>query len=100
MKFLPAFLRFATPATMLGLLAVVTGCASVSTASNAPRKPIPLAPVGVASPGIGGPGGDSEDTRAVGSVATGEGDEPYDSRSGVAPVTAAPGSVRSAQGRY
>ena len=75
------------------------GCKDSSTAGE-PKRPIPLAPVGVTSPGIGGPGGDSEDTRAVGSTATGEGDAPLESLSGAAPVTAAPGSVRAAQGRY
>ncbi len=81
-------------------LSVAAGCTNNSTASNVPKKPIPLAPVGVSSPGIGGPGGESADTRAVGTVATGEGDEPLDTRSGVSPVTAAPGSIRNAQGRY
>ena len=83
----------------MAALAVAVGCTNQTTASNVPKKPIPLAPVGVNSPGIGGPGGASEDTRAVGTVATGAGDEPLDVRSGVAPVTAAPGSIRGVQGR-
>ena len=98
MKFYPVSLRLAPFAALLAL-SVAAGCTNNSTASNIPKRPIPLAPVGVNSPGIGGPGGASEDTRAVGTVATGEGDEPLDVRSGVSPVTSTPGSIRSVQGR-
>ena len=98
MKFISVSLRLA-PLAAAAVFVLAAGCTNNSTASNVPKKPIPLAPVGVNSTGIGGPGGASEDTRAVGTVATGEGDEPLDVRSGVSPVTSAPGSIRSAQGR-
>ena len=50
------------------------GCTREYTYSPPNRRPIPLAPVGVTSPGIGGPGGNSSDTRATGTIASGEGD--------------------------
>ena len=98
MKIMLPSLRVSAGAAGLILALAVAACTHDSTAVA--RKPIPLAPVGVASSGIGGPGGDSIDTRATGTVATGEGDQPLDARSGVAPVTAAPGSVRAVQGKY
>ena len=98
MKTILLSLRFGAGAAMLVLALAAAACTNSS--AQASRRPIPLAPVNVSSPGIGGPGGDSEDTRATGTVATGEGDEPLDSRSGVVPVTAAPGSVRAVQGKY
>ena len=89
----------------VGLLAVAlavivfagAGCTRDTTAYNAPRRrAIPLAPVGATSPGIGGPGGNSADTRATGTVASGEGDTPVGvTEPASAPVIApgvAPGS--------
>ena len=91
-------LRLTSIAAGLALaLAAAAGCKNGSNAT-ADRKPIPLAGAGAASSGIGAPGGDSADTRAVGSAATGEGDQPDDVRSGVAPLTVTPGAVRSTTG--
>ena len=55
-----------------------------------------MAPISAVSPGIGGPGGNSADTRATGTVASGEGDTPVGvTDPATAPVVApgvAPGS--------
>ena len=54
------------------------GCARGDFSYSPPpdRRTLPLAPIGAVSPGIGGPGGNSADTRATGTVASGEGDTP------------------------
>ena len=94
-----ASLRFASGAAVLTLALAVVGCSHFQRETDPAKRPIPPASVGAASPGIGGPGGDSMDTRAVGTVATGEGND--DSvRSGVAPVTATPHPYRTGQGGY
>ena len=72
-------------------------------AAGQPRR-IPLAPIGAASPGIGGPGAGSADTRATGTIATGEGDTPLDTPStGNVPASAAgvtPGASARSGSRY
>ena len=99
MKINPTSLRVPLTVVMLVLALAANGCKNGSNAT-ADRKPIPLAPVGVSSSGIGGPGGASMDTRAVGSVATGEGDQPSETQSGVTPIVATPGNARPAPGPY
>ena len=96
MTTIPVSLRFASGAAVLTFLAAAVGCSHFQPepASDQTKRPIPLASVGAASSGIGGPGGDSADTRAVGTVATGEGNS--DSvKSGVQPVTATPRPYRT-----
>ena len=83
--------------TAVALGVAGAGCTHDNAAYQAPnRRPIPLAPVGATSPGIGGPGGASADTRAIGTVASGEGDTPVGvTEPASAPVVApgvAPGS--------
>ncbi len=72
--------------------AVGAGCTRDDSAYNAPnRRRIPLAPVGAVSPGIGGPGGNSADTRATGTVASGEGDSPIGVNDPASAPVVAPG---------
>ena len=77
MKFFLAA-KFSPVAAALVLGLVTAGCTHDFAYSDPPpaRRTIPLAPVGAASPGIGGPGGNSADTRATGTVASGQGDAP------------------------
>ena len=98
MNMILASIRFATRAAVLTLTLATLACTHPGTTNNVPLKPIPPAPVGVASSGIGGSGGDSADTRAGGTVATGEGDQPMETRSGVAPITATPGTHATGRG--
>ena len=99
---LSSFFSAVIAAAILGLTGV--GCTRDNTAYQEPkRRAIPLSPVGATSPGIGGPGGSSADTRATGTVASGEGDQPIDvTDPASAPVVApgvAPGSgVAGARG--
>lgn len=68
---------FCAVAVAVVLSVASAGCTRDDSAYNAPkRRAIPLAPVGATSPGIGGPGGGSADTRATGTVASGEGESP------------------------
>ena len=88
---------FFAVAVTVALAVAGAGCTHDDTAYQAPRRrAIPLAPVGATSPGIGGPGGGSADTRATGTVASGEGDTPVGvTEPASAPVVApgvAPGS--------
>ena len=100
MKTTFASLRFASGAAVLTLtLFAAVGCSHFQRETDSTKRPIPPASVGVASSGIGGPGGASMDTRAVGTVATGEGND--DSiRSGVAPVAATPRPYHTGAGGY
>ena len=62
-------------AAILGVTGV--GCTRDNSTYQEPRRrAIPLSPVAATSPGIGGPGGASVDTRATGTVASGEGEQP------------------------
>ncbi len=72
------FIPFVCPVVAVVVLgALGAGCTRDDSAYNAPvRRRIPLAPVGAVSPGIGGPGGNSADTRATGTIASGQGDRP------------------------
>ena len=76
MKFLSVF--FAYPLAAALALSLVGGGCTHDYAFNqpTPRRTIPLAPTGAVGTGIGGPGGTSSDTRATGTIASGEGDSP------------------------
>ncbi len=87
------FASFVRPAAAVVILcAVGEGCTRDDSAYNAPnRRRIPLAPVGAVSPGIGGPGGNSADTRATGTIASGEGDTPIGVNDPASAPVVAPG---------
>ncbi len=70
--------RFFPALAVLALGLAVGGCTHDFAYNDPPaqHRTIPLAPVGATSPGIGGPGGNSMDTRATGTIASGEGDSP------------------------
>ena len=85
----------------VGLGAACGGCKSSDFSYSPPpdRRAQPLAPVSAVSAGIGGPGGNSADTRATGTVASGQGDRPLGvTNPATAPIVApgvAPGSGTS-----
>ncbi len=88
MKTISASQRFAFAAAFAVTLGCI-GCEHFQPSNDLQKKPIPPASIGAASSGIGGSGGDSADTRAVGTVATGEGNSD-ETQTGVTPATAVP----------
>lgn len=88
-----SFASYLRPAAVvLVLCAAGAGCTRDDSTYNAPnRRRIPLAPVGAVSPGIGGPGGNSADTRATGTIASGEGDTPIGVNAPASAPVVAPG---------
>ena len=70
--------RFSPVFAVVALGLAAGGCTHdfAYTEPSPAHRTIPLSPVGATSPGIGGPGGNSMDTRATGTIASGEGDSP------------------------